>query len=70
MYYVGFSSATIIASLILFQGFNTTDATSIMSLIAGFIVTYIFSIFLEYPTRRLTTQMEKPTLIRHSLADL
>ena len=41
MYYVGFSSATIVASLILFQGFNTTDATSIMSLIAGFIVTFL-----------------------------
>jgi magnesium transporter len=41
MYYVGFSSATIIASLILFQGFNTTDATNIMSLIAGFIVTFL-----------------------------
>ena len=41
MYYVGFSSATIVASLILFQGFNTTDATSIMSLITGFIVTFL-----------------------------
>ena len=41
MYYVGFSSATIIASLILFQGFNTSDATNIMSLIAGFIVTFL-----------------------------
>jgi hypothetical protein len=41
MYYVGFSSATIVASLILFQGFNTTDTTSIMSLITGFIVTFL-----------------------------
>lgn len=41
MYYVGFSSATIVASLILFQGFNTTDATNIMSLLAGFIVTFL-----------------------------
>ena len=41
MYYVGFSSATIVASLILFQGFNTSDATNIMSLIAGFIVTFL-----------------------------
>lgn len=41
MYYVGFSSATIVASLILFQGFNTTDSTSIMSLITGFIVTFL-----------------------------
>ncbi|KAF8804661.1 DUF803-domain-containing protein [Phlegmacium glaucopus] len=41
MYYVGFSSATIVASLILFQGFNTTDTTNIMSLIAGFLVTFL-----------------------------
>lgn len=41
MYYVGFSSATIAASLILFQGFNTTDATNTISLIAGFVVTFL-----------------------------
>lgn len=41
MYYVGFSTATISASLILFQGFNTTDATNTISLIAGFIVTFM-----------------------------
>ncbi|KAF8648914.1 hypothetical protein AX16_006136 [Volvariella volvacea WC 439] len=41
MYYVGFSTATIIASLILFQGFNTTDASNTISLVAGFIVTFL-----------------------------
>jgi len=41
MYYVGFSSATIVASLILFQGFNTTDATNTVSLLCGFIVTFL-----------------------------
>ncbi|KAJ7636886.1 magnesium transporter NIPA-domain-containing protein [Roridomyces roridus] len=41
LYYVGFSSATIVASLILFQGFNTTDATNTVSLICGFIVTFL-----------------------------
>ncbi len=41
MYYVGFSSATIVASLILFQGFNTTDATNTISLIAGFVVIFL-----------------------------
>jgi len=41
MYYVGFSSATIVASLILFQGFNTTDATNTISLLAGFTVTFL-----------------------------
>ena len=41
MYYVGFSTATIVASLILFQGFNTTDGTTTMTLLAGFIVTFL-----------------------------
>lgn len=41
MYYVGFSTATIVASLILFKGFNTTDATETLSLLSGFIVTFL-----------------------------
>jgi len=41
MYYVGFCTATIVASLILFQGFNTTDATNTVSLLCGFIVTFL-----------------------------
>lgn len=40
MYYVGFSSSVIVASLILFQGFNTTDYTNTLSLVAGFVVTF------------------------------
>jgi hypothetical protein len=41
MYYVGFSTATIVSSLILFQGFNTTDGTNTVTLLAGFIVTFL-----------------------------
>lgn len=41
MYYVGFSSCTIVSSLILFQGFNTHDATNTFSLLSGFIVTFL-----------------------------
>jgi len=41
MYYVCFSTATIVASLILFQGFNTTSGTNTFSLLAGFIVTFL-----------------------------
>jgi len=41
MYYVGFSTATIVASLILFQGFNTTDTTNTVSLLCGFVVTFL-----------------------------
>lgn len=41
MYYVGFSTATVVASLILFQGFNTTDAAGTLSLLCGFIITFL-----------------------------
>jgi hypothetical protein len=41
MYYVGFSTATAVASLIFFQGFNTTDTTNTVSLLAGFVVTFL-----------------------------
>ncbi|KAG6820931.1 hypothetical protein H0H93_009706 [Arthromyces matolae] len=41
MYFVGFTSATITASLILFQGFNTTGATNTVSLLCGFTVTFL-----------------------------
>ncbi|KAJ7600781.1 DUF803-domain-containing protein [Mycena floridula] len=41
MYYVGFSTATILASLILFQGFNTSNATETLSLVAGFVITFM-----------------------------
>ncbi|KAJ6618998.1 magnesium transporter NIPA-domain-containing protein [Mycena sp. CBHHK59/15] len=41
MYYVGFCTATIVASLILFKGFNTTNATNTVSLLCGFIVTFM-----------------------------
>lgn len=40
MYYVGFSTATIVASLILFQGFDTTNTTNTVSLLCGFVVTF------------------------------
>lgn len=41
MYYVGFSTATIVASVIFFQGFNTTDPANSVSLLAGFITTFL-----------------------------
>jgi len=41
MYYVTFSTAVIVASTILFQGFNTTNTTNTLSLLAGFIVTFL-----------------------------
>ncbi|KAF7337341.1 hypothetical protein MSAN_02259700 [Mycena sanguinolenta] len=41
IYYVGFCSATIVASLILFKGFNTSSATNTVSLLCGFVVTFL-----------------------------
>ncbi|THH04902.1 hypothetical protein EW145_g5186 [Phellinidium pouzarii] len=41
MYYVCFSTATIVASLILFQGLNTTDPVTTISLLCGFIITFL-----------------------------
>ncbi|KAI5121133.1 hypothetical protein M0805_002805 [Coniferiporia weirii] len=41
MYYVCFSTATIVASLILFQGLNTTDGVSTVSLLCGFVITFL-----------------------------
>jgi hypothetical protein len=41
IYYVGFCTATIVASLILFKGFNTTSASNTVSLLSGFIVTFL-----------------------------
>lgn len=41
MYYVGFSTATIVASVIMYQGFNTTDPANSISLLAGFVITFL-----------------------------
>jgi magnesium transporter len=41
MYYVGFSTATLVASLIMFQGFNTDDPAKAISLLAGFVITFL-----------------------------
>ena len=39
-YFVTFSTSVIIASTILFQGFNTANTTTTVTLLAGFIVTF------------------------------
>jgi magnesium transporter len=40
LYYVTFTTATLIASFILFAGFNTTDAVNTLSLLCGFFVIF------------------------------
>jgi hypothetical protein len=41
IYYVCFCTATIVASVILFKGFNTTSAFNTVSLLSGFVVTFL-----------------------------
>jgi magnesium transporter len=48
MYYVGFSSCTILASLILFQGFYDTTGPNTVSLFVGFIVIFLGVHLLEH----------------------
>ncbi|KAJ6160525.1 magnesium transporter NIPA5 [Penicillium chermesinum] len=40
LYYVTFTTATLCASFILFQGFNTTDAVNTISLLCGFLIIF------------------------------
>ena len=41
MYYVGFATCTISASMILYQGLNPHDPTEIISLICGFLLEFV-----------------------------
>ena len=40
LYYVTFTTCTLLASFIMFRGFNTTDAVNTISLICGFLVIF------------------------------
>ena len=51
LYYVTFTTCVLIASFILFQGFNTTDAINTVSLICGF-VTIFLGVFLLDMSRK------------------
>lgn len=55
IYYVFFTTSTIIASAILFQGFNTTDAGKTVSLICGFLI-----IFMGVYLLNLSREPEQP----------
>ncbi|TRM60453.1 magnesium transporter NIPA-domain-containing protein [Schizophyllum amplum] len=48
MYFVGFTTSTLVASLILFQGFNTASPGSTLSLLCGFIITFLGVHLLNY----------------------
>ncbi|KAG9001273.1 hypothetical protein FRB94_003763 [Tulasnella sp. JGI-2019a] len=49
LYYVGFTTCTIVASLILFQGFYNTSVSNSVSLIVGFVVIFIGVHLLNLP---------------------
>lgn len=56
VYYVTFTTAVLTASFILFQGFNTTDGVSIVSLLCGFLIifsgVYLLNLSEQYPDGR------------------
>ncbi len=55
LYYVCFSTATIVASLILFQGLNTDDPVNTVTLIVGFIIIFIGMHLLELSRKPAVT---------------
>jgi magnesium transporter len=55
LYYVCFSTATIVASLILFQGINTDNPVNTVSLLVGFIVIFIGMHLLELSRKPVVT---------------
>ncbi|EIN09076.1 DUF803-domain-containing protein [Punctularia strigosozonata HHB-11173 SS5] len=61
MYFVGFSTATLVASIIMFRGFNTASTRDSFSLLAGLTVT-----FLGVHLLNLSRQPEAPLPQAHS----
>jgi hypothetical protein len=55
LYYVCFSTATIVASLILFQGINTDNPVNTVSLLVGFIIIFIGMHLLELSRKPAVT---------------
>jgi len=55
IYYVGFTTCTIVASAILFQGFNTTGGVNTVSLLCGFLI-----IFMGVYLLNISRQAEPP----------
>jgi hypothetical protein len=55
IYYVFFTTSTLVASAILFQGFNTTGGTNTVSLLCGFLI-----IFMGVYLLNISRQPEKP----------
>ncbi|KAG7089299.1 hypothetical protein E1B28_010997 [Marasmius oreades] len=67
IYYVFFTTSTILASVILFQGFNTTDVTNIISLLSGFAVILLGVYVLNLSRENKAGNLGQPDVLRNSL---
>lgn len=69
IYYVFFSSATILASLILFQGLNTSGGVNSISLVCGFLTTflgvYLLNLSRTIPSSGSDGQDGRPSVHHH-----
>lgn len=69
LYYVTFTTCTLAASFVLFQGFNTTSAVNIISLLIGFLI--IFSgVYLLNISRKTTQDYDKEIFGLHTGKDM
>lgn len=69
LYYVSFTSFTLLASFILFKGFNTTSSVDIISLLIGFLV--IFSgVYLLNISRKVLESLDREIFGVHNSKDM
>jgi hypothetical protein len=70
IYFVCFTTATIIASAILFQGFNTDNPTNIASLICGFVIIFTGVYLLDSIARSSPSNADDYHLHSDTLSDV
>lgn len=66
IYYVTFTTSTIFASVLLFQGFNTEGAAPAISLLGGFITTFLGVFLLNLNRAQEEQRHGSPQHSRHS----
>lgn len=69
LYYVTFTTCTLVASFILFQGFNTTSAVNIISLLIGFLVIFL-GVYLLNTSRMAPENSDREIFGVHSSKDM
>ncbi|TPX34254.1 hypothetical protein SmJEL517_g03045 [Synchytrium microbalum] len=62
IYYVFFTTATILASVSLFQGFNETDSVKVLSVFCGFFTIFIGVFMLNSKRENTSHDLSKPSL--------